>query len=169
MLYRNLPTVLKHCKNQYPGIEQALLEMNSPEQIELVERGGIDIGFIHANPVPETVTAQALIVEPLSICLPTSHCLADRSAINLIDLENDEFIFFSRAFSPVYYETLLAMCLHAGFLPNVRHEARHWLSVVSLVSKEMGVSIVPRCLSESKSQTQESIWAHIDNFACSYL
>lgn len=150
MLYRKLPEVLKRCKDRYPGIEHALLEMNSAEQIELVERGGIDIGFIHANPVPETVSAEALIVEPFSICLPASHPLADQSTIELIDLANEEFIFFSRAFSPVYYETLFAMCVHAGFLPNVRHEARHWLSVASLVSREMGVSIVPRCLAASE-------------------
>ncbi|HWL30045.1 MAG TPA: LysR family transcriptional regulator [Burkholderiaceae bacterium] len=149
MLYRNLPTVLKQCKEKYPEVEHILLELNSAEQIELVERGGIDIGFIHANPVPDTVSREDLIDEPFSICLPASHRLADETRLDLAELADEDFIFFSRSFSPIYYETLFAMCLDAGFLPGVKYEARHWLSVASLVAQDMGVSIVPQCLARS--------------------
>lgn len=149
MLYRNLPIVLKQCKEQYPDVEHILLELNSAEQIELVERGGIDIGFIHANPVPDTVICEELIVEPFSICLPATHRLAHKPRLDLAELADEDFIFFSRSFSPIYYETLFAMCLDAGFLPSVKYEARHWLSVASLVSQGMGVSIVPECLARS--------------------
>jgi DNA-binding transcriptional LysR family regulator len=149
MLYRKLPLVLKQSKEQYPDVEHILLELNSAEQIELVERGGLDIGFIHANPVPDTVSCEELIAEPFSICLPATHRLARKSHLDLAELADEDFIFFSRSFSPIYYETLFAMCLDAGFLPSVKYEARHWLSVASLVSQEMGVSIVPECLAHS--------------------
>src|SRR5690606_25937699 len=52
-------------------------------------------------------------------------------------------------FSPIYYETLMAMCLDEGFMPTVKYEVRHWLSVVSLVSQNMGISLVPSCLAHS--------------------
>lgn len=148
-LYRNLPDVLRQCRQQYPDVEHILLELNSAEQIELVERGGLDIGFIHANPVPDSVSCTELVSEPFSICLPAAHPLADRKQIDLADVAQEDFIFFSRALSPVYYETLFSMCLKAGFFPAVKYEARHWLSVVSLVSQQMGVSIVPSCLADS--------------------
>ncbi len=149
MLYRGLPEVLNQCQAEYPAVEHALLELNSAEQIELVARGGIDIGFIHHNPVPDNVSSAKLSVEPFAICVPETHRLATRTQANLAELADEAFIFFSRAFSPVYYETLLAMCLDAGFLPKVRYESRHWLSVASLVSQNMGVSLVPACLSRS--------------------
>ncbi len=41
------------------------------------------------------------------------------------------------------------MCLDAGFLPQVKYEVRHWLSVVSLVAQGMGVALVPRSLAKS--------------------
>jgi DNA-binding transcriptional LysR family regulator len=149
MLYRGLPQVLRDCKQQYPDVDHALQELNSAEQIELVVRGGLDIGFIHANPVPDTVFCEPLVEEPFAACLHRNHPLASQPEIALAELAQDDFIFFSRAFSPVYYETLLAMCLDAGFLPKVRYESRHWLSVASLVSQEMGVSLVPACLARS--------------------
>ena len=148
-LYRRLPDVLRQCRQKYPDVEQVLLELNSAEQIELVERGELDIGFIHANPVPASVRYAELVTEPFSLCLPAAHRLARRKQIALQEVAGEDFIFFSRALSPLYYETLFSMCLQAGFFPAVRYEARHWLSVVSLVAQGMGVSIVPSCLSGS--------------------
>lgn len=149
MLYRGLPNMLKLCKAQYPEVENVLLELNSAEQIELIERGGLDIGFIHANPVSADIGCIDLVAEPFSICLPETHPLANKSSLKLSELAEDDFIFFARSFSPSYYETLLSLCSQAGFLPKVKNEARHWLSVASLVSQGMGVSIVPQSLSRS--------------------
>lgn len=149
MLYRRLSEVITLFQQHYPDIEHVLLELNSAEQIELIEHGGLDIGFIHANPVPSAVSRLDLVSESFSICLPDTHPLANEAYLDLNELAQDDFIFFSRSFSPSYYETLLSMCLQAGFFPKVKNEARHWLSVCSLVSQGMGVSIVPECLSRS--------------------
>lgn len=149
MLYRGLPDMLRLCKARYPDVEHVLLELNSAEQIEQIERGGLDIGFIHANPVATDIAGVDLLAEPFSICLPDTHPLAGQASVALNELAEDDFIFFSRLFSPSYYETLLSLCLQAGFYPKVKNEARHWLSVASLVSQGMGVSIVPQCLARS--------------------
>lgn len=149
MLYRGLPDMLKQCKACYPDVEHVLLELNSAEQIELIERDGLDIGFIHANPVSAKIAGIDLLAEPFSICLPITHPLASKSSLALNELAADDFIFFARSVSPSYYETLLSMCLQAGFFPKVKNEARHWLSVASLVSQGMGVSIVPQSLARS--------------------
>lgn len=53
---------------------------------------------------------------------------------------------FARSVSPDYYERILAICTDAGLYPQVRHEVRHWLSVVSLVSQGLGVALVPSAL-----------------------
>lgn len=149
MLYRGLAAVLGQCKRHYPDVDHALFELNSAEQIELISRGGLDIGFIHANPVPDGIASVTLVTEPFALCVPAGHALAGQAHVALGQFAQDDFIFFSRAFSPVYYENLLAMCADAGFTPAVKYEARHWLSVVSLVSQNMGVSLVPACLAHS--------------------
>lgn len=146
MIYRDLAQALKHCKAQYPDVEQLWLEMNSAEQIELVERGGLDIGIIHENPVSEQLHCIELTSEPFVICVPHSHPLSNQSEVFLSELKDEDFIVFSRSLSPRYYEILQSMYLKAGFYPSVRLEARHWLSVISLVSQGMGISIVPQCL-----------------------
>ncbi|WP_251863959.1 LysR family transcriptional regulator [Achromobacter sp. Marseille-Q4962] len=149
MLYRGLPALLADMRAELPDVEHVLAELNSHDQIQAVRRGEQDLGFIHANPVPEGVMARDLIAEPFKVCLPASHPLAGRRRLRLAELAHEDFIFFARAASPSYYETVLSLCVGAGFMPEVRHEVRHWLSVASLVSQGLGVSIVPACLSRS--------------------
>lgn len=149
MIYRNLSRALEHCQALYPDVEQIWLEMNSVEQITLIERGGLDIGIIHANPVPQQVRNAELSSEPFVICVPLGHALSNTDRTTLSQLKDENFILFSRDLSPRYYEILLAMYLEAGFYPSVRFEVRHWLSVTSLVSQGMGISIVPECLSRA--------------------
>ena len=56
---------------------------------------------------------------------------------------------FSRNVSPDYYQSIIATCLSAGFSPRVRHQVRHWLSVVSFVANGLGVALVPSTLKAS--------------------
>jgi len=149
MLYRGLPAWLSAVKLALPDVEHVLIEQNSNDQIESMRRGELDLGFIHENPVPPDVQARTLMSEPFVVCLPAGHPLAARRRIDLGALAAEDFVFFARAASPSYYQTVLSMCAQAGFMPAVRHEVRHWLSVASLVSQGMGVSIVPACLSRS--------------------
>ena len=82
--------------------------------------------------------AQDLVAEPFVVCLPSGHALARRGSLALVELAGEDFVFFARAASPSYYETVLSLCVTAGFTPLVRHEVRHWLSVAALVSQGLG-------------------------------
>ncbi|MBO9356343.1 LysR family transcriptional regulator [Bordetella petrii] len=149
MLYRGLPDLLAAMRAALPDVEHVLTELNSHDQIEAVRRGEQDLGFIHANPAPAEVRTLDLMAEPFMLCVPDTHPLARRRRVRLAALAQEDFILFARAASPSYHETVLALCVTAGFHPAIRHEVRHWLSVAALVSQGLGVSIVPACLARS--------------------
>lgn len=149
MLYRGLPALLGALRTELPDVEHVLSEINSHDQIEAVRRGELDLGFIHANPVPREIGALDLMDEPFVVCMPETHPLAGRRRLDLKALSGEEFVMFAQAASPSYYATVMSLCVAAGFVPAVRHEVRHWLSVAALVSQGLGVSIVPACLARS--------------------
>ena len=149
MLYRGLPDLLASMRAALPDVEHVLTELNSHDQLEAVRRGEQDLGFIHANPVPSEVRTLDLVAEPFVLCVPDTHPLARRRRVALRSLAKDDFILFAREASPSYHETVLSLCVNAGFHPVIRHEVRHWLSVAALVSQGLGVSIVPACLARS--------------------
>lgn len=153
MLYRGLPQKLQQFEADQPGIQIALTELNSQEQIEALLHGQLDVGFIHTSRVPDELAARLIHSEPFVCCMPAGHRLATRRntgrTVALTELRGEPFVLFSRKASPDYYARIVDMCAAEGFYPQIRHEVRHWLSVVSLVSQGMGVAVVPAALRHS--------------------
>lgn len=149
VLYRGLPQWLDAYQAGHPRIEVALSELNSQEQIEALLHDQLDLGFIHTRRVPDVLQTAFVHAEPFLCCVPAHHPLARRRKVSLVQLRDEPFILFSRKASPDYYMRIIEMCGAQGFYPRVRHEVRHWLSVVSLVSQGMGVSVVPAPLQGS--------------------
>ena len=149
MLYRGLPQRLQEFQARYPGIHVALTELNSQEQIDALLHGELDAGFIHTSRVPDELATTLAHAEPFVCCMPDGHALAAHEVVALADLRGEPFVLFSRKASPDYYSRIFDMCAAQGFYPRIRHEVRHWLSVVSLVSQGMGVAVVPAAMARS--------------------
>jgi DNA-binding transcriptional LysR family regulator len=149
MLYRGLPEILAAFHVAVPDSELTLLELNSTEQIEALHHDEIDAGFIHGRATPQHLEGFRYHAEPFVACLPIGHPCANARSLRLARLAHDDFVLFSRSVSPDYYQSIIATCLSAGFMPHVRHEVRHWLSVVSFVANGLGVALVPRTLKSS--------------------
>ena len=146
MLYRGLPQALAKFQARHPAVRITLAELNSGEQITELLHDRMDLGFVHTSRMPAELSHALLLSEPFVACLPAAHRLARRRSVALSSLREEPFVLFSRSASPDYHERILAICAGAGFRPEVRHEVRHWLSVVSLVSQGMGVALVPSAL-----------------------
>lgn len=142
-LYRGLPRWLEAFQQRQPRIEVVLSELNTQEQVEALMHDQLDLGFIHTRRVPQALTTRFVQSEPFLCCLPASHALARRRKVALAALRDEGFVLFSRQASPDYHRRIVEMCEAQGYYPRIRHEVRHWLSVVSLVSQGMGVSVVP--------------------------
>ena len=143
MLYRGLPQALRRFQQKHPAVRVTLAELNSGEQIAELLHDRLDLGFVHTSRMPAELQHELLLSEPFVACLPTEHRLARRRSLAPQHLRGEPFVLFSRSASPDYHERILSICADAGFRPEVRHEVRHWLSVVSLVSQGMGVALVP--------------------------
>jgi DNA-binding transcriptional LysR family regulator len=149
MLFRDMPERLTTFQKSQPRVEIVLTELNSAEQIDALLRGQIDLGFVHTERVPRELKKMLYRSEPFVCCVPEEHRVAAEKMVMLDTLSAEPFILFAKSASPDYYERILALCTEQGLQPRVRHEVRHWLSVVSLVSKGMGIALVPRALMHS--------------------
>jgi DNA-binding transcriptional LysR family regulator len=143
MLFRGLPEAINAFQKDNPSVDIVLREMNTTEQIEAVRREQIDVGFIHTGHLPTGIQSKPLLEEPFVCCLPTSHRCAKMAKLDLRDLADETFVLFPRSVSPHYHDRIVALCINAGFSPRIRHEVRHWLTVVGLVGQNMGIALVP--------------------------
>jgi len=149
MLYRGLPQALRAFQARHPGVRISLAELNTGEQVAELLHDRLDLGFAHTHRLPQGLERRLLLTEPFVCCLPARHPLARRRVLAPAELREQPFVLFSRTASPDYHERILSICAAAGFLPEVRHEVRHWLAVVSLVSQGLGVALVPEAMQRS--------------------
>ncbi|AMO24843.1 LysR substrate-binding domain-containing protein [Ramlibacter solisilvae] len=143
MLFRGLPSWLHRFQAEHARIEIELRELNSQEQIEALMHDQLDVGFLQTDKLPAALQSIPVGSEPFVCCLPEGHPAARKRQVPLALLSEDPFVLFSRQVSPDSYASIIDMCRAAGFYPRVRHEVRHWLSVLAVVSQGMGVSVVP--------------------------
>lgn len=149
MLYRGLPNIISAFRAASPTTELLLRELNTVEQVVAFSRDEIDLGFTFGRAIPDGLEGFRYHAEPFVACLPDGHRYASAKRISLSKLENEEFILFTRNVSPDYHQSIVAACHSVGFAPRIRHEVRHWLSVVSFVAQGIGVSLVPASLAKS--------------------
>ncbi|MGI4944937.1 MAG: LysR family transcriptional regulator, partial [Janthinobacterium lividum] len=153
MIYRGLPQLVSGLRDRLPQVELNLREMNSAEQAEALRHGELGVGFINGQRLPPGLEGFRYAVEPFALCTPARHPAAEWQTIGaaeLRELRQEPFLLFSRQVSPDYYQSVIAICLVAGFLPKVRSELRQWLTVVAMVASGAGVALVPACLQRSR-------------------
>ena len=137
MLYRGLPALLAAMRAELPEVEHVLAELNSHDQIEAVHRGELDLASSTPTRYPKACRRRTWWRNPSSsACRPAMRWRG--AAAWRWSSWPARTSCSSRAASPSYYETVLSLCVTAGFTPLVRHEVRHWLSVAALVSQGLG-------------------------------
>ena len=149
MLFRGLPERLESFHAQHAGEQVELTELHSAEQVDAIAHGRIDLGFVHTQRVPANLRCERYMSEPFMACVPARHPASSATGWDAAHWRQTPLVLFSRGASPDYYERVLGLCTQLGLDPLVRHEVRHWLSVVALVAKGMGVALVPRALMDS--------------------
>ena len=143
LLYRGLPGWMQAFARAHPGVALSLVELNSQEQIDALLRRELDVAFVHGRRRPDALRSLQVDAQPFVACVPDTHALTARRSVALGALRDEAFILFSREVSPAYHAQIVELCAQAGFYPRVRHELRHWLSVVAAVAQGLGVAIAP--------------------------
>ncbi|HYN27532.1 MAG TPA: LysR substrate-binding domain-containing protein [Burkholderiales bacterium] len=145
--YNVLPVVLREFRQRFPLVNLTLRESTTDAQIRDLLGGRIDVGFV-LPPIDEPALQSVCIVrEPLVAALPDRHPLARRPGkLTLAKLKEAPFILFPRPMAPGLYDDVVSFCRAAGFSPRVEQEAIQMQTIVSLVSAELGVALIPASL-----------------------
>jgi len=145
--YNVLPPLLREFRTRAPAVRLTLHESTTDRQLADLVDGRIDVGFV-LPPVEDLRLAYRTIHrEPLVAALPARHPLARKSGkVRLAALAEAPFILFPRPLAPSLYDAVVSFCRSAGFSPHVEQEAVQMQTIVSLVSAEIGVALIPASL-----------------------
>lgn len=144
-----LPELIREFRNLYPDIELALSAMNNAElKTALIERQ-IDVAFARPALEDDEIRCFPIHEEPLILAVPEESDLARQDRIALADLKRETFVLYPRRPRPSFADHIIEICKKEGFIPASEVLAQDYQTAVSLVSVGVGISVVPRSVSQS--------------------
>jgi len=138
-----LPNVIRKLRAQYPKLQLHFHDMSTPRQIDALNHGRIDFGFLRLPVNAPSLHIELILEEPFVVVLPESHPLAAQKAIDVVALQDEPLLFLDRSAAPGYSDALLGALSAAGLVLNIVQEFAELSTMVGLVASHLGLAIVP--------------------------
>lgn len=145
-----LPDLLAEFHDRYPQVELELRLGNSGEILEMLRAGYTDIALCHIDEVelPPDFTVEELRREELVIIVKPSDPLAGLREVTVQELADVSFILFRPGAS--IRDALENAFAQEGLTLRVSFESSDIATAFALVSRGLGVALVPRSTAETQ-------------------
>ena len=139
-----VPSIIRRFRELNPEVEFYLRNILTAEQIQMLEGGALDVGFLRL-PIGGHAQLDVEIIhrEPFVLVVPSSHELAKKK-VRLKEVAGQDFVMYDRTHAPGFHDLIFGLLRQAGIVPNVRQSAGEMPTLISLVAAGMGISILPR-------------------------
>jgi DNA-binding transcriptional LysR family regulator len=136
--------IVRQFRDLNPEVEFSLRNILTAGQIQMLETGSLDIGFLRL-PIGGHSTLDVVTVhrEPFVLVVPSSHKLAKRKRVRLREVADEDFVMYERTWAPGFHDLMFAILRDAGIVPNVTQTAGEVPTLISLVASGMGITIMP--------------------------
>ena len=128
-------------KKAHPHVVIRLRLLSSEEQIQQIEAGTIDLGFLLSAGVRPGIGHVQIAREHLVALLPSLHPLAERRSIPLAALRSEPFIMGTPERWRVFRTITDSACLKSGFLPDVVGVADDVPLLLEMIAAGQGVTL----------------------------
>lgn len=145
-----LPQWLQAFRAQHPQLQLELIEATGDVQLQALERGDVDAGFMLHSPgfAPSGLQHVRVAREPLVLALPEQHALAAAPRLALAAVLAEPIVMFPRRIVPSLHDAVFGMYHAAGREPRIAQEAIQMQTIVNLVSGGLGLAWVPDSVRE---------------------
>ena len=147
-VYRLLPLIVARARQRLPGIQLRIEEMTARQTFAALEDGRIDMGLLRPIIIPDTCVGQAVYSEKLVVALPFDHPLARQTKLSLARLQGEPFIMY-RDDAPYMNKLLTDLFQRHGFTPDIVQSHSQAHAILSLVSANLGVALLPEDVREA--------------------
>lgn len=142
-----LPPVLHALRQRYPTLAARLVELEPAESIAQLRHADVDIAVVQDWPedplaVPEGISCAPLLEDVLDVALPAQHPFADRPAVTLDDLRDEDWIGWPS--DEMCHGWLQNTLRRNGIDRPIRHTASEHPTQLALVAAGLGAALIPR-------------------------
>ncbi|PVY42884.1 LysR family transcriptional regulator [Pontibacter virosus] len=141
--YGFMPDLITSISKALPELKVDLVEPTDISFEQLLLNYQMDMAFRRDPAENPALQSEFLYSEPYALVVPQSHRLTEANFTGMHDLENDKFILSNLAQTTYYTAGLRQIFEDYRITPDVRIETDFGGMVLGLVSKGLGVTILP--------------------------
>jgi DNA-binding transcriptional LysR family regulator len=141
--YSLLPELLAGFGAKYPHIKIEMAELLTENVETALLNYHIDIGFNRESITAQALQAKKLLTEPFALVVPVKHPLSKKSRANLADVKTETFILPSITSQSLWADLLRQIFMDYNFMPKIQYESEYGATILALVGRGLGVSILP--------------------------
>jgi DNA-binding transcriptional LysR family regulator len=135
------PSLLKEFRRRHPGIEVKLTTGGTPQILEQIRSGAVDVGLLTLPVDADDLTQVPVMREELLLVMPRGHPLARRRRIAPADLAGQRCVLFERGSST--RRVIDDMFHRERVTPRIVMETENVEILKALVASGMGLTIAP--------------------------
>ena len=136
-----LPEVIERLKSIHPKIDPHLKEDTTQKLVEAIHRNEIELAITSFPVTGPHLSRIELFQEPLWLTLPKTHPLAGKRRPSWDEIKNQSFILMQEGHC--LGQQTLQFCHEHDFQPRVTCQSAQIETVLALIRKEIGLSLVP--------------------------
>jgi DNA-binding transcriptional LysR family regulator len=147
-----LVAVFQTYRQRFPQVRLRLTPMVSAQQVDALAAGRLDAGLLYhapdfdfserGNEAGVALGQLHLGRDRMILAIPRQHPLADRPAVRLKDLGDEEIMWASRQQNRTLHDRMLEACQSQGFSPNLGVEVVTSDTTFNLLSMGVGAAFV---------------------------
>ncbi|MEJ2804512.1 LysR substrate-binding domain-containing protein [Comamonadaceae bacterium PP-2] len=146
-MYGTTAAILRKFKDLNPEISLSLGYGQTPQQVQALRRGQVEIVFERMIPSDEDIEVHQIELEDLHIAVADSHRLASHDSIDIAELRDDYFLIGSEVSAT---QQLIEICEQSHFTPRLSAPSSSVVTATLLAASGMGVSLVPDSMTKVK-------------------
>ncbi len=138
---RFMPEVVCRYHQARPSVEIRIREGRQTDVVEDVRSGVADVAVSYVDALPDNLSAEALVREPICAVVPSGHPLARRKRLRLVDLHDAELV--GPPGGTFLRRQIEAAAADVGCVLRYVVLVDRLISVVSYVRAGTGIGLVP--------------------------
>lgn len=146
--YKLLPDLVSKISGAFPGVKTELIQLKHDQEEHFLRTFKIDLCFSRYVHNSDFLASKLFQLDHYAFALPEGHAIKDENALNEDILRAERFILPTLGAGHSYTAQISKVFEHYQISPDVYHESDFGSTVLALVSRGLGVSVVPFSIAE---------------------
>jgi DNA-binding transcriptional LysR family regulator len=138
-----LPEILLGLTQKHPNVIAQMIEVDAVDVADALLTHKIDLAFNREVDESKELESKMLMTENFALVVSSDHRINRAENIDLSDLKDEWFVLPSLNGKSEHVAQLKTIFSEAGFEPRVRFESDFGATLLGLVAKGLGISIMP--------------------------